>query len=79
MVGAADIVALADIDVAMETEEAEEVEYAGNVGRTNPAAELDPAAAAVGLKSGPTGAEDSVTFVCQQRSVDRQMGQQRVF
>lgn len=63
MVGAADIVAFADIDVAVETEGAEEVEYAGKVGRTIPEAELIPGTDIVGLKSGPTGADDSVTFV----------------
>ena len=61
MVGAADIVALADIDVEVEADAAADAEYAGNVGRTGPDVELGPADA-VGLKSGPTGAEDGATF-----------------
>ena len=36
MVGAADIVALADIDVEVGAEAAADAEYAGNVGRTGP-------------------------------------------
>ena len=68
IVGAADIVALADIDGDVETEAAADAEYAGNVGRTGPDVELGPADA-VGLKSGPTGAEDGVTFAYQHISV----------